>query len=107
MPGSNIEPMSHMALESEQALVLKRIGYAVIPDQEAAQRNVGHGIYLKEQGFYPIGHKSGIIVLSYYDPVQQAIIYEKLVFSRIIHARHASFEAAKIQETERLILFEE
>ena|SRR6266702_2032481 len=103
----NIQPMSRMAFEGEQALILKRIGYAVIPDQDAAQRNVAHGEWLKAAGFYPIGHKAGIIVLSYYDPTQQAIIYEKLVFSRVIQARQAPAEAGKLKEAERLIMFDE
>jgi hypothetical protein len=98
-------PHSRLAVETSSALVLKRIGYAVIPDNNG--RDVGHGQYLKEQGFYPIGHKSGIIVLSYYDEIQHCIIYEKLVFSKAIARSRVERDAARVQEDERIISFDE
>ncbi len=107
MPRDPVKPYSHLAVEASSALCLRRIQYCVITDEEQRASNQGHGSYLKEKGFYPIAHKSGIIVLSYYDEVQHAIIYEKLIFVKAIPRRkmHAESQGTHVQE--RLIAFEE
>ena len=103
----NVKPYSHLAVEASSALCLRRIQYCVITDEEQRESNQGHGYHLREKGFYPIGHRSGMIVLSYYDEVQKAIIYEKLIFVKAVPRSRMPLESGRVHALERLIAFEE
>ncbi len=102
----HVNTLSQVVKEKKAALILKNIQTAIIPDREQAERGVGHGVFLKEQGFYPLGHRSGIIVLSYHDPIQQAVIYEKLIFLRTLSLSEIQERPMGLEEGERLISFE-
>src|SRR5712691_10284419 len=104
---SDLKPYSHLAIETSSALCLRRIQYCVITDEEQRETNQGHAYYLKQKGFYPIAHRSGMIVLSYYDEVQKAIIYEKLLFVRAVPRRKVLQASQELGAPERLIEFEE
>lgn len=104
---NEVKPYSHLAMETSSALCLRRIQYCVITDEEQRASNQGHGYYLREKGFYPIAHKSGMIVLSYYDECQKAIIYEKLIFVKAVPRSRLAQESRMLDGQERLIAFEE
>ncbi len=103
----DVKPYSHLAVETSSALCLRRIQYCVITDEEQRLSNQGHGYYLREKGFYPIAHRSGMIVLSYYDDVQKAIIYEKLIFVKAVPRAKMHAESRHLDGLERLMAFEE
>ena len=103
---NDIQPWSKLATESSTALQLKRIQYIAITEEEMLSKEQGHGAWLHEKGFYPLGHKKGVIIMSYWDDIQRAIVYEKLVFKRAIPRGRVEVEAIRIEESERLIYFE-
>lgn len=100
------QPWSKLCVDGSTVLVLHRLSHCVITDKEQQERQIGHGVFLKEKGFYPIGHRQGIIVLSYYDEQQKAIVYEKLVFKRAIPRSKVEEIASTLGEYERAFSFE-
>lgn len=100
-----IKPWSKLCVEGGTALVFKTLDYVVLTEEMLRDRQVGHGVLLKELGFYPIGHKQGIVVLSYWDEIQRAIIYEKLIFKEAIPSERVRLESKRLEEDERLFSF--